>query len=41
MVVVETLASLASHVEEEVVRTLLLRGGNGVDDDLCFLGAKR
>jgi len=41
VVVVETLASLASHVEEEVVRTLLLRGGNGVDDDLCFLGAKR
>ena len=40
---VETLASLASHVEEEMVRTLLLRGGSGVlEDDFCFLvGVKR
>lgn len=35
----EALASLASHVEEEVVRTLRLRGSIGVEGDLCFLGA--
>ena len=35
---VETLASLASHVEEDVVRTLLLRGGSIVlEVDFCFL----
>jgi len=40
--VVETLASLASHVEEDVVRTLLLRGGSVVlEVDFCFLGVKR
>ena len=35
----EALASLANHVEEDVVRTLLLRGGSDVEGDLCFLGA--
>ena len=41
MVAVEALASLASHVEDDVVLTLLLRGGRGVDGDLCLLEARR
>ena len=41
VVVVDTLASLASQVEAEVVRTLLFRGGSGADKELCLLGASQ
>ena len=41
VVVVDTLASLASQVEDEVVRTLLFRGGSGAVKELCLLGASQ
>ena len=41
MVVVDTLASLASQVEAEVVRTLLFRDGSGADKELGLLGASQ
>ena len=41
MGVVDTLASLASHVEAEVVRTLLFRVGRGADKELCLFGASQ